>query len=226
MTFHITLQFHSTISHHMLFKFTTPFCTTSHSVVHPGHRHSTSYNIPFHITPYNFACVSEVVCHWFRVCVCVCVFRPHSTSQCCSVYVISRVQIAFHITLLNSTPGTLNVFTSRIIPSHQNILHRTTFHVTPFHTTPFHITPPLHNIPHHIPRFHATSHRQLMLQHISPQTTIFYIWDHITLQSASAPPFHTTTSQSTFHITQPQSTSHTIPPPQQLHITPTFNITA
>ena len=53
--------------------------------------------------------------------------------------------------------------------------------------------------------FHATSRRHLVLQHISPRTTIFYIWDHITLQSASVPPFHTTTSRlkhMPFHITQ------------------------
>ena len=33
--------------------------------------------------------------------------------------------------------------------------------------------------------FHATSGRHLMSQHISPRTTIFYIWHHITPQSAS-----------------------------------------
>ena len=91
----------TTISHHTLF-FTTPFCTTSHSVIHPGHRHSTSYNIPFHVTPYN-KCVSSVasfnsalkthllssglcllyLCAWSWVPLvsCVCVFRSHSTSQ-------------------------------------------------------------------------------------------------------------------------------------------------
>ena len=38
-------------------------------------------------------------------------------------------------------------------------------------------TPPLHNIPHRITTymFHATSDRHLMSQHISPQSTIFYI---------------------------------------------------
>ena len=165
MTFHTTPQFHATIVHHMLF-FTTPFRTTSHSVFHPGHGHSTSYNIPFHITPYN-KCISYVVSfysalitqyhftlpsppsiislcphhpvsfhsalitqyHFTRpsspsiillcphhpplllwtlitlpVCVKLCaigfvrVFRPYG------IYVICRVQIAFHITLLNSTP--------------------------------------------------------------------------------------------------------------------------
>ena len=67
-----------------------------------------------------------------------------------------------------------------------------------------------------------------MLQHISPRTTIFYIWDHITLQSASAPPFHTTTNlkahvphchTTTVHILH-HSTSTTIPQ----HTT--FNTTA
>ena len=46
---HHGIPHHTAISRHTLF-FTTPFCTTSHSVVHPGHRHSTSYNMPFHIT--------------------------------------------------------------------------------------------------------------------------------------------------------------------------------
>ena len=74
--------------------------------------------------------------------------------------------------------------------------------------------------------FHATSLRHLILQHISPRTTIFYIWDHITLQSAaSAPPFHTTTSRSTRSTSHRRSTSYTIPYPQLFHTTPTFNIT-
>ena len=115
-------------------------------------------------------------------------YIPHH--KCCSVYVISRVQIAFHITL---TPHHIKRFTS-------------SFH---------HITPQLHNIPHHITTymFHATSRRHLMLQHISPRTTTFYIWDHITLQSASVPPFHTTTSQSTSHTVHilHHSISTTIP---------------
>ena len=73
-----------------------------------------------------------------------------------------------------------------------------------------------------------------MLQHISPRTTIFYIWDHITLQSASVPPFHTTTSRlkhMPFHITQTVHILHGSPfhihnysTPH--HTTPTFNITA
>ena len=228
MTFHTTPQFHTTISHHTLF-LTTPFCTTSHSVVHPGHRHSTSHNIPFHITPYNKYISSAAsfysalnthlfssalwllcLCAWSCVplvsCVCVCSGNiPHH--KCCSVYGISRVEIAFHTTQLHTT---LNIFTSHIISS-----RHTTFHVTPFHTTPFHIAPPLYNIPHHITAyhmFHTTSHRHLMSQHISPRTTIFYVWHHITPQSAShhhfTPPL---TSQSTTY-----STSHSHSP----HLTP------
>ena len=111
MAFHTTPQFHATISHRTLF-FTTPFCTTSHSVVHPGHGHSTSYNIPFRVTniylpsvvSFNsalnthlfssdyFACVREV-CYWFDACVCSGRIPHH---KCCSVYVISRVKIALH----------------------------------------------------------------------------------------------------------------------------------
>ena len=75
--------------------------------------------------------------------------------------------------------------------------------------------------------FHTTSHRHLMLQHVSPRTTIFYIWDHIILQSASAPPFHTTTSRSTTSATShSHSPHHTIPHPQLSHTTPTLNTTA
>ena len=59
---------------------------------------------------------------------------------------------------------------------------------------------------YYIPMFHATSHRRLVLQHISPRTTIFYIWHHITLQSASASP------RLTAHV--PHRTVHTIPHPQ------------
>ena len=132
--------------------------------------------------PYPYACVPLVSC----VCVPV------------TFHITSRVQIAFHITLL-LTPRYIKRFhiTHHSITSHQ-------FFFTPHHilryTIPFHMTPPLHNISHRITTyhtFHATSRRHLMLQHISPRTTIFYIWDHITLQSASAPPFHTTTTRST-----------------------------
>ena len=178
MTFHTTPQFHATISHHTLF-FTTPFCTTSHSVVHPGHRHSTSYNIPFHITPYNkyissvasfksalktpsfspldsayFACVREVECHCFRACVCSGHISHH---KCCSIYVISRVQIAFHTTQLRTT---LNVFTRHIIPSH--------------HTKRFYITLPFtshHSTPHHSTSYHSTSHHHCTTFHITLVTT-------------------------------------------------------
>jgi len=228
MTFHTTPQFHTTISHHTLF-FTTPFCTTSHSVVHPGLRHSTSYNIPFHITPYNkyissvvpfnsalnahfspldfdyFVCVREVVCHWFRACVCS-GHIPHH--ECRSVYVINRVQITFRITLLHTT---LNVFTPRIIPSH----NAKRFYIPLSHTTPFHITLPLHNIPHHFSAyymFHVL--RRLMSQHISPRTTIFNIWHHITPQSAShrhfTPPHHTGTVHISHHSTSTSIPHHTL----------------
>ena len=65
-----------------------------------------------------------------------------------------------------------------------------------------------------------------MLQHISPWTTIFYIWHHITPQFAShhhvTPPH--LEHNIIFHIIQ--STSRTIPHPQLFHTTPTFSITA
>ena len=78
--------------------------------------------------------------------------------------------------------------------------HCTTFHITLLHTNAPCLT------------------SQLMLQQISPRTTIFYIWDHITLQSAWATPFHII-SWSTC------STSHTIPHPQLFHTTPTAYFT-
>ena len=243
MTFHITPQFHATISHHTLF-FTTPFCTTSHSVVHPGLRHSTPYNIPFHITPYNkyissvvpfnsalnahfspldfdyFVCVREVVCHWFRACVCS-GHIPHH--KCRSVYVINRVQITFHITLLHTT---LNFFTPRIIPSHNT----KRFYIPLSHTTPFHITLPLHNIPHHFSAYHMFHFlRRLMSQHISPRTTIFNIWHHITPQSASHRHVHTTTShRHSPHLTPFHIHNYSTPHPQHrstFHTTTIFHIT-
>ena len=144
---------------------------------------------------------------------------PHH--RCCSVYVISRVQIAFHITLLNSTPGTLNVFTSCIIPSH--------------HIKTFYITPPFmshHSTPHH----HCTTfHITYSTSHLTVNVATHLTSDHhistseITLHCSLLR--HTTISHhiskhNTFHITQLQSTSHTIPQPQLFHTTPTFNITA
>ena len=117
-----------------------------------------------------------VECHCFRASVCVCSGHiPHH--KCCSVYVLSRVQFAFHTTQFSHHIKHFHI-THHSITSHQKILHHTTFHVTP----------PLHNIPHHITTyrlFHATSLRHLMSQRISPRTTIFYIWHHITPQSAS-----------------------------------------
>ena len=188
MTFHTAPQFHATISHYTLF-FTTPFCTTSHSVVHPRHRHSISYHIPFYITPYN-KYISSVVSFnsappppppppqhpsfllWtlitLPVCVklCaigfvrVCVSSGHILHhKCCSVHVISRVPIAFHASQLLAT---LNFFTAHIIPSHQTyILHHTTFHVS-------------HTIPHH------TGHSS----HITPP---LHIPHHITTYMCSTP---------------------------------------
>ena len=161
-------------------------------------------------------------------CVCVCVCSGHIPHhKCCSVYVLSRVQFAFHTTQFHTT---LNIFKSHIIPSHHTKRFYTTPPFTSHHSTPpFHITPPLHNIPHHITTyrmFHATSLRHLMSQHISPRTTIFYIWHHITPQSAShhhfTPP-HLKAQHSTSHKHSPH---RTIPDPQLFHTTPTFNTTA
>ena len=170
MTFHTTPQFHTTISHHTLF-FTTPFCTTSHSVVHLGHRHSTSYNIPFHITSYNkyisslvsfksalsthlfssglwllclcacdyFACVRVKLCAIGFMHVCV----PATFHKCCSVYVISRVQIAFNILHIIPSHHTKRFYITPPFTSHHSTPHHycTTFHIILLHTSvPRHIS--------------------------------------------------------------------------------------
>ena len=110
---------------------------------------------------------------------------PATFHKCCSVYVISRVQIAFH-TKLHTT---INVFTSHIISSHrtERFLH-ITFHVTPFHTTPFHIS-------HTTIAQHSTSHYYIphVPRHISQAafivatdlTSDHHILHNITPQSAS-----------------------------------------
>ena len=58
--------------------------------------------------------------------------------------------------------------------------------------------------------FHATSLRHLMSQHISPRTTVFYIWHHITplWQSASHHHFTPPHLKAQHSTSQPQSTSH------------------
>ena len=124
--------------------------------------------------------------------------------------------MAHHTTHLHNA---LNVFISHIIPS-----HRTTkrFYITPpftsHHFTPHHSTSHHNCTTFHITLLHTTCStphlRHLMLQHISPRTTIFYIGHHITPQSASVPPPFHTTSQSTC------STSHS----HSLHIShhPTY----
>ena len=118
---HHDVSHHTAISHHRFTPYTSSprHSAPLHTVDHPGHRHSTSYNISFHITPYN-KYISSVVfnsalkthlfssglwllclCAWSCVPLVSCVcsgYIPHH--KCCSIYVISRVQIAFHITLL------------------------------------------------------------------------------------------------------------------------------
>ena len=228
MTFHTTRQFHTTILHDMLL-FIAPFCTTSHSVVHPGHRHSTSYNIPFHITPYNkylssvpsvvsfksalktrlfsSGCCLLCLCAWSVLlvsCVCVCSGHiPHH--RCCSVYVISTVQIAFRTTSHHIKRFHI---THHSITSYQKILHRTIFHITPFHTTPFHIKPPLHNIPHHITTYHmfnATSQTFNVATYLALDHHILHLISHYTTVCLP-PPCHTTTSRAQHNI--PHHTVH------------------
>ena len=200
MTFHTAPQFHATISHHTLF-FTTPFCTTLDSVVHPHHRHSISYDIPFYITPYN-KYISSVVsfnsalnthlfssglwlfclCAWSCMplvsCVCVSSSGHILHHKCCSVHVISRVQIAFHA-------------------SH---------HIKHFHSTHHSITANLDFTSHHHSResHHSTSHGPFQLHHI----TIAHC--HITRAIPATSHHH--------------CTSHYYIPHIPRHISQTFNV--
>ena len=166
-----------------------------------------------------FACVREVVCHWFRACVCS-GHIPHH--KCCSVYVISRVEIAFHtaqhhIKHFHITHHFITSYhLSRHIIPHHTIPHRTTIVQ---HSTSHYYIP---HVPHHISQtFNVTTH-------LTSDHHILHLKSHYTAVCLT-PPFHTTTDTSKhniFHITQTQSTSHTIPRPQLFHTTPTFNISA
>ena len=152
---------------------------------------------------------------YFRVCVCS-GHIPHH--KCCSVYVISRVQIAFHTTQLHTK---LNVFTSHI-PSHRTkrfyttppfTSHHSTSTIPPFHITPFHIS-------HTTIAQHSTSHyyRQVP-RHISQ--TFIVATDlasdhhilHLTLHRSLPPTIimtHHHISKHMFHISH-HSTPATIP---------------
>ena len=216
MSFHTAPQFHATISHHTLF-FTTPFCTTSHSLVHSGHRHSTSYNVPFHITTYN-KYISSIV------------FKSALKTHLFSCVCVKRVQIALCITLLSSTP---HVFTSHNIPSH----NAKRFYITPPFTS-HHSTPP-HTILHHTTiAQHSTSHYYIPMSHATSRTLCWntshlgppyfqYLRSHYTAVCLGTTISRHHISKHMFHITQPQSTSRAIPHPQLLHTTPTsFSNTA
>ena len=222
MTFHTTPQFHATISHHTLF-FTTPFCTTSHTVVRPGHRHSTSYNILHHTLEriYIFRSVDSYLPVCVKLCVIgfvrVSVWSGHIPHHKCCIYVISRVQIAFHITTTR-LHTTLNVFTSHIIPSHRT----KRFCITPTFTS--------HHSTHHHCTFHITLLRSTPHPgHLMSQP--LYSTSDITLHCSLPPTFHTTTSRSTTystvhishhtHITA-RFTPHHIPH----HITPHLDFTS
>ena len=132
----------------------------SHSVVHPGHRHSTSYNIPFHIAPYkkyissvasfNSAHKHPPILIWTLITLLVCV------KLCAIRFMRVCVPATLHITsavVFMQLVGFKLHFTSHT--SHQKILHHTTFHTTPFHVThhhctTFHITLLHTNFPRHI----------------------------------------------------------------------------
>ena len=99
------------------------------------------------------------MCHWFRA-TCVCSGHiPHH--RCCSVYVISRVQFAFHITLLGSTPQTFSHHISfHPITRKDFTSHHLSCRTIPHHTIPHHTTIAQHSTSHYyIPVFHTTSRR-------------------------------------------------------------------
>ena len=131
---------------------------------------------------------------------CVCV--PATFHKCCSVYVISKVQIAFHTTQLHTT---LNVFTSRIIPLHRTKRFYTSSPFTSHHSTP--VTPPTaqHSTSHyyipHVPR-HISQTAFIVATDLTSDHHILHLTSHYTAVYLP-PPFHTTTSH--------QSTPATIP---------------
>ena len=99
------------------------------------------------------------MCHWFRA-TCVCSGHiPHH--RCCSVYVISRVQFAFHITLLGSTPQTFSHHISfHPITRKDFTSHHLSCRTIPHHTIPHHTTIAQHSTSHYyISVFHTTSRR-------------------------------------------------------------------
>ena len=162
------------------------------------------------------------MCHCFHACVCS-GHIPHH--KCCSVYVISSVQFAFHTTQLHTT---LNVFTSfRHITPKDFTSHHLSCHAIPHHTIPHDTTIAQHStscyyIPH-VPRHISQTFN--VATHLTSDHHILHLTSHCTTVCLP-PPFHTTTSQSTTYTTSHQSTSRTIPHPQLFHNTPTFNITA
>ena len=115
---------------------------------------------------------------------------PHH--KCCSIYVICRVQIAFHTTRLHIA---LNVFSSPIIPSHNS----KRFYFTPTFTS--HHSPPHHSTSYH----HCTS--------FSHHPTTYHIPRHISQT------FNVTTRLASDHhilhydITRQSASHHYFTPP-------------
>ena len=128
----------------------------------------------------------------------VCVPATFTITSAVSIYVISRVQIAFLITLLNSTPN----FTSHYSTPHHISHHTTQLHTT-FHialNSAFHITTP-HHVSHHTTRLHTTFH--ITHYSITSHQKILY---HAAFSCYTTPshniPHHITTYQcSTPHLT-------------------------
>ena len=139
----------------------------------------------------------------------MCVFGHIPHRKCCSIYVISRVQIAFHTTPHHISTFKLNVFSSHVF--HHITPKDFTSAFTSHHTTPFHITPQ-----HSTSRYyHTISHTGNIATHyLGPLYSISYI------AVCLPPPFHWH-----HHISSTYSTSHS-PHLTPFHTTPTFSITA
>ena len=136
---------------------------------------------------------------------------PHH--KCCSIYVICRVQIAFHTTRLHIA---LNVFSSPIIPSHNSKRFYFTPTFTSHHSTPHHSTSHHHCTTFHITLLHTTcstphlGHLMLQQSHLGPPYSTSDITLHRSLPHTTISHYHI--SKHMFHITQPQSPSRTTIP--------------
>ena len=119
------------------------------------------------------------------VCVKLCVCSSHILHhKCCSVSVISRVEIVFYTTL--------NVFKSYVIPSH----HTKRFYITPLFTSH-------QSTSHHHCTFHISDILHLTLHGSLPPTTI----SHHHIHNYFTPHPHSTSQHISHHIPHYTTTS-------------------